>query len=328
MSCPHTPSATNGAHYMGPMYSSVKEDSTSPSPLLTGFHERYEGAPMETSDIKRDCWFCQEEEIIDRATIINVASNLITGYQLAHEPASVEFLLLHCHPDAQQLLASFWSFLNSEAGSLDQLPNVKQVRNCIQSFVHPAIHHLLGVQAHHHMEVQDLVPYSNHQREYQAALVHCLDLSFAEHAWISQRLNALLEQLNTQLPNIVGEILDLRRALQTWCQDVTRHILVVEHYVEDAACCTAAHLEETGCCTSELADTRSKLEALKKEFSDFSQTNQSELSRLKDLAHAAEAKIVKLKDAFVKYDDHLQMTLEEKLTTFCKETEEALLLAR
>ncbi|KAJ9056006.1 hypothetical protein DSO57_1037511 [Entomophthora muscae] len=207
MSCPHTPSATNGAHYRGPMYLSVEEDSTSPSPLLTGFHERYDGAPMETSDVKRDCWFCQEEEIIDvnklpiipdskcaklpiasldqpieveQATIIDVASNLITGYQLAHEPASVEFLLFHCHPDAQQLLASFWSFLNSEAGSLDQLPNVKQVSNCIQSFVHPAIHHLLGVQARHHMEVQDLVAYSNHQREYQAALVHCLDLSFAE----------------------------------------------------------------------------------------------------------------------------------------------------
>ncbi|KAJ9072058.1 hypothetical protein DSO57_1031069 [Entomophthora muscae] len=64
MSCPHTPSVTNDAHYRGPMYLSVEEDSTSPS-LLTGFHERYNGAPMETSDIKRDCWFCQEEEIID-----------------------------------------------------------------------------------------------------------------------------------------------------------------------------------------------------------------------------------------------------------------------
>ncbi|KAJ9055278.1 hypothetical protein DSO57_1005384 [Entomophthora muscae] len=76
------------------------------------------------------------------------------------------------------------------------------------------------------MEVQDLVAYSNHQREYQAALVHCLDLSFAEvqnyphqnqHARTSQRLNTLLEQLNTQLPNIVGKILDLRGALQSWC---------------------------------------------------------------------------------------------------------------
>ncbi|KAJ9080910.1 hypothetical protein DSO57_1019879 [Entomophthora muscae] len=49
------------------------------------------------------------------------------------------------------------------------------------------------------MKVQDLVAYSNHQREYQAALVHRLDLSFAEvqnyahqnqtqHARTSQRL--------------------------------------------------------------------------------------------------------------------------------------------
>ncbi|KAJ9056750.1 hypothetical protein DSO57_1029771 [Entomophthora muscae] len=178
----------------------------SPFPLLTGFHERYDSAPMEASDVERDQWFRQEEEIIDvnklpiipdskcaglpiasldqpieveQATIIDLASNLITGYQLVHEPASVEFLLFYRHLDAQQLLASFWSFLNSEAGSLDQLPNVKRVSNCIQSFVHPAIHHLLGVQACHHMEVQDLVAYSNHQ-EYQAALVHCLDLSFAE----------------------------------------------------------------------------------------------------------------------------------------------------
>ncbi|KAJ9080471.1 hypothetical protein DSO57_1024632 [Entomophthora muscae] len=168
------------------------------------------------------------------------------------------------------------------------------------------------------MEVQDLVAYSNHQQKYQAALVHRLDLSFAEvqnyahqnqnqYAQTSQRLNNLLEQLNTQLPNIVGEILDLRGVLQPWCQDVTCHILAVEHYVEDAACCKAAHLEETGCCTSELADTQSKLEALNKEFNDFFQTNQSELSRLKDLNHAAEANIVELKDNFVKYDNHLQM---------------------
>ncbi|KAJ9077673.1 hypothetical protein DSO57_1014484 [Entomophthora muscae] len=59
MSYPHTPSATNGVHYRGPMYSPVEEDSASPSPLLTGFHERYDGAPMETNDIKRDCWFFQ-----------------------------------------------------------------------------------------------------------------------------------------------------------------------------------------------------------------------------------------------------------------------------
>ncbi|KAJ9072906.1 hypothetical protein DSO57_1022235 [Entomophthora muscae] len=65
ISCPHTLSATNGAHYRGPMYSSVEEDSTFPSPLLNGFHERYDGVPMETSDIKRDHWFCQEEEIIN-----------------------------------------------------------------------------------------------------------------------------------------------------------------------------------------------------------------------------------------------------------------------
>ncbi|KAJ9076618.1 hypothetical protein DSO57_1024382 [Entomophthora muscae] len=65
MSCPHTPSVTNGAHYRGPMYLSVEEDSTSASPLLTGFYEHYDGAPMETSDVKRHCWFCQEEEIID-----------------------------------------------------------------------------------------------------------------------------------------------------------------------------------------------------------------------------------------------------------------------
>ncbi|KAJ9065694.1 hypothetical protein DSO57_1016925 [Entomophthora muscae] len=74
------------------------------------------------------------------------------------------------------------------------------------------------------MEVQDLVAYSNHQREYQVALVHRLDLSFAEvqnyvyqnwtrHAQTSQRLKDLLEQLNTHLPNIVGEILDLRGVL-------------------------------------------------------------------------------------------------------------------
>ncbi|KAJ9072905.1 hypothetical protein DSO57_1022234 [Entomophthora muscae] len=78
------------------------------------------------------------------------------------------------------------------------------------------------------MEVQDLVAYSKHQQEYQTALVHRLDLSFAEvqnyahqnqtqHAQTSQSLNALLEQLNTQLPNIVSKILDLRGALQTWC---------------------------------------------------------------------------------------------------------------
>ncbi|KAJ9076289.1 hypothetical protein DSO57_1027699 [Entomophthora muscae] len=65
MICPHTPRATNGAHYRGSMYLPVEEYSTSPSPLLTGFHERYDGAPIETSDIERDHWFCQEEEIID-----------------------------------------------------------------------------------------------------------------------------------------------------------------------------------------------------------------------------------------------------------------------
>ncbi|KAJ9049078.1 hypothetical protein DSO57_1028267, partial [Entomophthora muscae] len=102
------------------------------------------------------------------------------GYQLAYEPASVEFSLFHCHPYAQRLLASFWGFLNSKEGSLERLPNVKWAGNCIQNFLHPAIHHLLGVQARHHMEVRDLVAYSNHQQEYQAALVHCLDLSFAE----------------------------------------------------------------------------------------------------------------------------------------------------
>ncbi|KAJ9065023.1 hypothetical protein DSO57_1024220 [Entomophthora muscae] len=101
----------------------------------------------------------------------------------------------------------------------------------------------------------------------------------------------------------------------------------LEQYVEDAACREATHQEETSRCTSKLADAHSKLEALIKELNDFSQTNQSELNRLKDLAHAAKAKIVKLKDNFVKYDDHLQMALEEKLDTFHKETEEALLLA-
>ncbi|KAJ9089244.1 hypothetical protein DSO57_1014995 [Entomophthora muscae] len=253
-----------------------------------------------------------------------MASNLITGYQLAHEPASVEFSLFHCHPDAQRLLASLWSLLNSKVGSLEQLPNVKQVSDCIQNFFNPAIHHLLGVQACYHMEVQDLVASSNHQREYQAALVHHPDLSFAEnqayHVQTSQHLNALLEQPNTQLPSIVGKILDLREALQTWCQDVTCHILAVEHYVEDAACWEATHQEETGQCMSKLADAHSKLEALIKEFNDFSQTNQSELNRLKDLAHTAEAKIVKLKNNFMKYDNHLQMVLEDKLVTFCKET--------
>ncbi|KAJ9082269.1 hypothetical protein DSO57_1006054 [Entomophthora muscae] len=58
-------------------------------------------------------------------------------------------------------MASFWSFLNSKAGSLEQLPNVKRVSDCIQNFVHPAIYYLLSVQAFHHMEVQDLVAYSN-----------------------------------------------------------------------------------------------------------------------------------------------------------------------
>ncbi|KAJ9086176.1 hypothetical protein DSO57_1006993 [Entomophthora muscae] len=182
MSCLHTPSTTNGAHYRGPMYLPVEEDNVSLPSLLTGFHERYYGAPMETSNIKRDCWFCQEEEIIDveRATIIDVASNLITGHQLAHELSSAGFSLFHHHPNTQRLLASFWGFLNSEAGSLDQLPNVKWVSNCILNFFHPTIHHLLSIQALHHMEVQDLVAYSNHQREYQAALIHRLDLSFAE----------------------------------------------------------------------------------------------------------------------------------------------------
>ncbi|KAJ9073230.1 hypothetical protein DSO57_1018836 [Entomophthora muscae] len=110
------------------------------------------------------------------------------------------------------------------------------------------------------MEVQDLVAYFNHQREYQAALVHCLDFSFAEvqnyahqnqeqHVQTSQHLNTLLEQLNTQLLNIVDKILDLRGALQTWCQDVTCHILAVEHYIEDATCWEATCQEETGCCT-------------------------------------------------------------------------------
>ncbi|KAJ9069944.1 hypothetical protein DSO57_1013656 [Entomophthora muscae] len=117
---------------------------------------------------------------VEQATIFDVASNLITRYQLAHKPASVEFLLFHCHLDAQRLLVSLWSFLNSKAGNLEQLPNFKQVSDCIQNFVHPAIHHLLGVQARHHMEVRDLMAYSNHQQEYQATLVHRLDLRFAE----------------------------------------------------------------------------------------------------------------------------------------------------
>ncbi|KAJ9053611.1 hypothetical protein DSO57_1022628 [Entomophthora muscae] len=293
---------------------------------------------MKTSDIKRDHWFRQEEEFIDvnnlpiipdskcaklpiaslnqpieaeQTTIIDVASNLITRYQLAHEPTSVEYLLFHCHPNAQRLLASFWSFLNSKAGSLEQLPNVKRVSDCIQNFVHPAIHHLLGVQTCHHMEVQDLLAYSNHQHEYQAALVHRLDLSFAEvqnyahqnqvhHAQTLQCLNTLIEQLNTQLPNIVGKILDLRGALQTWCQDVTLHILAVEYYVEDAAWQEATHQEEIGHCTSKLADAYSKMKTLIKEFNEFSHIKQSELNRLKYLAHTAEAKIIKLKDNFVK----------------------------
>ncbi|KAJ9073842.1 hypothetical protein DSO57_1012172 [Entomophthora muscae] len=65
MSHPHTPSATNGAHYRGPMYLPVEKDNVSPPPLLTGFHERYDGVPMKTSDIERDHWFNQEEEIIN-----------------------------------------------------------------------------------------------------------------------------------------------------------------------------------------------------------------------------------------------------------------------
>ncbi|KAJ9056767.1 hypothetical protein DSO57_1029642 [Entomophthora muscae] len=99
---------------------------------------------------------------VEWATIIDVDSNLITGYQLAHKPASVEFSLFYCHPNAQRLLTSFWGFLNSKARILEQLPNVKRVSDCILNFFHPAIHHLLGVQACHHMEVQDLVAYSNH----------------------------------------------------------------------------------------------------------------------------------------------------------------------
>ncbi|KAJ9076691.1 hypothetical protein DSO57_1023892 [Entomophthora muscae] len=141
---------------------------------------------------------------VEWAIIIDVASNLITEYQLAHEPTSVKFSLFYRHPDAQRLLASFWGFLDSKVGSPEQLPNVKRVSNCIQNFVNPAIHHLLGIQACHHMEVQDLVAYSNQQQEYQAALVHHLDLSFAEvqnyahhnqahHAQTSQCLNALLD---------------------------------------------------------------------------------------------------------------------------------------
>ncbi|KAJ9066047.1 hypothetical protein DSO57_1013489 [Entomophthora muscae] len=188
------------------------------------------------------------------------------------------------------------------------------------------------------MEVQDLVSYSNHQQKYQAALVHCLDLSPTEiqnyshqnqvhHTQTSQCLNAISEQLNTQLPSIVGKILDLRAAFQNWCQDVTCHILAVEHYVEDATRREATHQEETGCCTSELADVHYKLEALIKEFNDSSQINQSELNRLKDLVHAAEAKIIDLKDNFVKYNNNLQLALEEKLATFRKETEDALILA-
>ncbi|KAJ9049336.1 hypothetical protein DSO57_1025544 [Entomophthora muscae] len=187
------------------------------------------------------------------------------------------------------------------------------------------------------MKVRDLVAYSNHQREYQAALVHRLDLSFAEvknyahqnqahHVQTSQRHNSLPEQLNTQLPSIVSKILDLRRASQSWCQDITCHILAVEHYVEDASCGDAIHQEETGCCTSELEDVCSKLEALTKEFKDFSWTNQSELNRIEEHAITAEANIVELKDNFLKYDDHLKMVLKEKLATFYKEVKDKLLL--
>ncbi|KAJ9072350.1 hypothetical protein DSO57_1028474, partial [Entomophthora muscae] len=50
------------------------------------------------------------------------------------------------------------------------------------------------------------------------------------------------------------------------------------------------------------------------------------LNRIEDLANAVEAKIVELKDNFVKYDYHLKMVLEESLAAFCKEIEETLLL--
>ncbi|KAJ9084353.1 hypothetical protein DSO57_1025456 [Entomophthora muscae] len=173
------------------------------------------------------------------------------------------------------------------------------------------------------MEVQDLVAYFNHQQEYQAALDYHLDLSFAE---TTQHLNALLEKLNTQLPSIVDKILDLRGGSQPWCRNVTCHILAVEHYIEDATCRRSSHQEETGCCASELVDVRSKLETLAKEFEDSHQANQSELNIIKDLVSAAGAKIVKLKDSFLKYDDHLKVVLEESSAALCKEIGEKLLL--
>ncbi|KAJ9069271.1 hypothetical protein DSO57_1020083 [Entomophthora muscae] len=52
MSCPNTPRTTNGAHYRGPMYFPVEEDSVSPPPLLTGFYECYNGAPWKLATSK------------------------------------------------------------------------------------------------------------------------------------------------------------------------------------------------------------------------------------------------------------------------------------
>ncbi|KAJ9082365.1 hypothetical protein DSO57_1005230 [Entomophthora muscae] len=331
MSCPNIPSTKNGAHYRGLMYLPVEEDSVSPSPLLTGFHERYNGAPMETNNIKRNCWSRQEEEIIyvnnlpiisdiERATIINVTSNLIACYQLAHKLSSVKFSLFHCHLVAQRLLASFWGFLNSKAGILEQLPNVKRLSNCIQNFVHPAIHHLLGVKACHYMKVWDLVASSNHQQEYQAALVRRLDLNLTA----SQHSPGAAEYPAAQN---CGQDTGPKRGFTILVSRCNPHFLALEHYVEGAARREANHQEETVRCTSELADVRSKLEALTKEFEGFSQTNHSELNRIKYLSSAAQAKIVELKNNFVKYDNHHEMVLEEKLATLFKEIEEKLLLA-
>ncbi|KAJ9060569.1 hypothetical protein DSO57_1029400 [Entomophthora muscae] len=67
LSCSNTQSATNGAHHRSTTHSSVQEGpSQEPATsVLTSFHKRYDRAPMKTSDIERDRWLCQEEELID-----------------------------------------------------------------------------------------------------------------------------------------------------------------------------------------------------------------------------------------------------------------------
>ncbi|KAJ9055620.1 hypothetical protein DSO57_1002095 [Entomophthora muscae] len=129
-----------------------------------------------------------------------------------------------------------------------------------------------------------------------------------------------------QFPSIVGEIIDLKGASQSCCCNVTHHILAVEHYVKDTAWRESSHWEETSRCASELIDVHLKLEALEKEFGCFQHITQKELSKGEYLTSAAKANIVKLKDNFVNYNNHLKLVLEEILTALCKDIEKKLLL--